>query len=535
MGNVDGVGHPDENSLLEFVDGKLTGAHAAEVSAHVASCAECRSVIGADDERPTRSRVRAPPTIEKTQLSDPLIGQRVGAWLIGPRLGAGGMGVVYEATHAQTGQPAAFKLVRSNIAQEPSLLRRFQRETELVQQLDHPNIVRVLDVGSFANKEPYCVLELLEGMPLSTHRKKQGRLPAAEVIGLLVQLMEALEAAHGAQIVHRDLKPSNLFLRTTPTGTRLTVLDFGLAKNLAQTHETVISSQGLLGTPEYMAPEQIRGLPITPAVDLYAVGVLSWELLVGERPFDGSSPTEVIVRHLEAQPARPGQFVEVPPALDALIMSLLEKDPARRPKSAAAVKRQLLAMQPSGATLSDEELASPRRSTTAIEQPATAELIRSVQTRGSRVALGVGFASLIAAVAVAWSWWPRAERAPVTVAPVVAVAPVAAPPASPAVVEAAPPSAEPAVPAPTTTARPRPTVVRTPAPRPALVSEAVLRSRLQKLRTCLPRLPEQNRAMSGAMLDECERLLATRSDATRAEAIGLIDQTERLYFAGACP
>ncbi|MBM4781937.1 MAG: protein kinase [Archangiaceae bacterium] len=529
------MGHPDENSLLEFVDGKLTGARAAEVSAHVAGCVECQRVVGADDadDRPTRSRVRA-ATAEKTQLSDPLIGQRVGAWLIGPRLGAGGMGVVYAATHAQTGQSAAFKLVRSNISQEPSLLRRFQRETELVQQLDHPNIVRVLDVGSFANKEPYCVLELLEGMPLSTHRKKQGRLPATEVIGLLVQLMEALEAAHGAQIVHRDLKPSNLFLRTTPTGTRLTVLDFGLAKNLSQTHETVISSQGLLGTPEYMAPEQIRGLPITPAVDLYAVGVLSWELLVGERPFDGSSPTEVIVRHLEFQPPRPSQFVDVPPALDDLIMSLLEKDPARRPKSAAAVKRQLLTMRPSSATLSDEENVSPRRSTTAIEQPATAELMRSVQTGVPRVAIGVGL--ILTVAGIAWSLRPRAEREPAVVAPpIVAAVPIVSPPPAAPPAEVEPAVVEPVAPPSVATNKPRPTIARAPTPRPTIASEAVLRSKLQKLRACLPQLPEQNRAMSGAMLDECERLLATRSDATRAEAVGLIEQTERLYFAGACP
>ncbi|MDX2014617.1 MAG: serine/threonine-protein kinase, partial [Myxococcaceae bacterium] len=315
-------------------------------------------------------------------MTDPLIGQRVGAWQIGPRLGAGGMGIIYAATHFQTGQPAAFKLVRSHLAQEPALLKRFQREIELVAQLDHPNIVRVLDVGTFANKEPFCVLELLEGVPLSTFIKRQGRLPATEVIDLLVQLMDALEAAHGAHIVHRDLKPSNLFLRTVPEGTRLTVLDFGLAKNLSSTHETALSGQGLLGTPEYMAPEQIRGQTITPAVDLYAVGVLAWELLVGHRPISGNSPAAVIVRQLEEQPPNPSQFVSMPAALDGLIMSLLEKEPARRPTDAAAVKRQLLAMRPARRTPRSQE-GVPSRTITAIE-PGT-ELVPSVPEAANNV------------------------------------------------------------------------------------------------------------------------------------------------------
>lgn len=533
------VGCPDENSLLEFIEGRLDDSRKAALEAHLAECAVCRQLVE-PETRDARPRPRNKPLrLERTQLSDPLIGQRVGPWLIGPRLGAGGMGIVYEAVHAQTGQAAAFKLVRGHIAEVPSLLKRFQRETELVQQLDHPNIVKVLDVGSFANKEPYCVLELLKGQPLSSYRKQKGRLEPREVIELLIQLMSALEAAHRAQIVHRDLKPSNLFLRQTPEGTQLTVLDFGLAKSLASTHETAISSQGLLGTPEYMAPEQIRAQASTPAIDLYATGVLTWELLVGERPFDAASPTEVIVRQLEFQPPRASQFVTVPVPLDELVDELMQKDPARRPESAAVVKRRLLEMR--ATTLLDEP--ALRRATTALEQPVsvppprltTLEHRAARRSPASAIALGLAVGGLVSAAGI-WTFRNRVDQEAL-----VALTPVTAPEPPIKHVEPVVPAPVPPVEAvvvpPLPVPRPQPkakALSTRPATATVVASGEWLRERIGKLRACVPRLPEQNRAMSSAMLDECERL-SRNGEASRAEVMELLSQTERVYFAGVCP
>ena len=262
-----------------------------------------------------------------------MIGQKLGSFRIEGTLGAGAMGVVYRAIHEPTGKSAAVKVVTAEAGQKAGTSKRFQRESEILQQFRHPNIVRFLAVGRYQGTS-YFAMEFIQGDTLDRVLERQGVMDWRQVVELGLQLCEALQYAHERGVVHRDLKPSNLMI--TEQG-RLKLTDFGIAKDLDATALTATGRT--LGTAAYMAPEQIRGTPeVSHKTDLYALGCLMFQMLAGVPPFEGKAIAVLMNQHLTAAPPRPStKNPDLPLALDKLIVELMAKDPKARPWDAQAV------------------------------------------------------------------------------------------------------------------------------------------------------------------------------------------------------
>ncbi len=266
-----------------------------------------------------------------------LIGEKLGSFRLESVVGSGAMGVVYRATNEKTGRIAAVKVVSTEFAQGGKIRDRFEREAEILQQFRHPNIVRFLAVGRFRGTS-YLAMEFVEGSTLEKSILDRGSLPWLEVVELGIQICDALHYAHQHGVVHRDLKPSNLMLATDG---KVKLTDFGIAKDL---DATALTGTGrTLGTAAYMAPEQIRGTPpVSHKTDLYALGVVLYQLLVGKPPFEGSTPVVLMHSHLNEPAPRPSARIhEIPKVLDELIVTLMAKLPADRPWDAAAVGMKL--------------------------------------------------------------------------------------------------------------------------------------------------------------------------------------------------
>ncbi len=269
-----------------------------------------------------------------------MIGTRLGNWIIDAELGQGGMGDVYRAHEASTDGPprlAAVKLLAAGLAQDPGFVARFQREIDILRQLDHPHIVRLYESGQHDGRS-YYVMEYVDGKNFEEILLEQTRLPWSEVLDLALQVCPALKHAHDRGIIHRDIKPSNLLRARDGGAVKLT--DFGIARAFAATHLT--ATGGVVGTAEYLSPEQAVGKPAGKRSDLYSLGVVLYALLVGRPPFQGESPVELLHKHRFGQFERPVRLVpEIPHELDEVVCKLLEKDPAQRPPDAGVLHRQL--------------------------------------------------------------------------------------------------------------------------------------------------------------------------------------------------
>jgi serine/threonine-protein kinase len=245
-------------------------------------------------------------------------------------LGRGGMGVVFRARHLHTDRPVAIKILRPDLSHDHTLGRRFVREAKAASSLRHPNVVEVLDLGIEEDGTVYQVLELLEGEPLSRVLEFKGSLGAKQTLEVLLPLMDALVAAHESGIVHRDLKPDNIFLARSHEG-RLTptLLDFGIAKMMDDKQSLATRTGSVMGTPQYMAPEQARGSKAQgPGIDIWAIGVIAFECLTGGMPFEAESPTLVL---LKVMTERAPRLDEIDPAIAAPIADVIEAalQPAR--------------------------------------------------------------------------------------------------------------------------------------------------------------------------------------------------------------
>src|SRR5262245_14518078 len=263
---------------------------------------------------------------------------RVPGYEVEAMLGRGGMGVVYRARHLRLNRPVALKMLLAGDCAGPSERARFQREAEAVANLRHPNIVQVYDVGE-QDGRPYFTMEIVEGGSLAD-KLAGAPQPAREAAALVVTLAEAVSAAHQGGIVHRDLKPANVLL--TPDGTPK-ISDFGLARRL-EGGERLTQSGALLGTPSYMAPEQARGRTqaLGPAVDIYALGAILYELLTGRPPFRGETAADTVVQVLSQEPVPPSRLnARVPRDLETICLKCLHKEPPRRYASAAALAEDL--------------------------------------------------------------------------------------------------------------------------------------------------------------------------------------------------
>ena len=267
--------------------------------------------------------------------------QHLGPYRIDGPLGQGGMGEVFGATDMRLQRPVALKLIRGHGLADPAIRARFAREAQAASALNHPNICTVYDVGE-ANGVPYLVMELLEGETLGA-RLERGALPLHDVIGLTIEIADALDTAHAHQIVHRDIKPANIFI--TSRG-RAKLMDFGVATR--QRGDAGLSTTGLpataaltelgqaIGTVAYMSPEQARGERLDARTDLFSLGVVMYESAAGTRPFHGGTDAVVFDALLNRDPVPLRTLREdVPEALDNIVSGLLQKDREARTPSAA--------------------------------------------------------------------------------------------------------------------------------------------------------------------------------------------------------
>jgi serine/threonine-protein kinase len=263
---------------------------------------------------------------------------RIPGYEVEALLGRGGMGVVYRARHLRLNRPVALKMLLAGVYAGPDVQARFQREAEAVASLRHANIVQVHDVGDHEGR-PYFTMEFVEGGSLAQALAGTPQ-PARQAAALLDTLAQAVQVAHQGGIVHRDLKPANILL--TADGTPK-ITDFGLARRL-ENGAGLSQSGATLGTPSYMAPEQARGQrhAIGPAVDVYALGAVLYELLTGRPPFRGETPTETVLQVISQEPVPPSRLnAKVPHDLETICLKCLEKDPQRRYATAAALAEDL--------------------------------------------------------------------------------------------------------------------------------------------------------------------------------------------------
>jgi serine/threonine-protein kinase len=267
------------------------------------------------------------------------IGKEVGPFVIERELGAGAMGSVYLAHFKdRPGQRVALKFVAAGAHASQKSLDRFEREADILKQLRHPNVVRLIGHGRHQKKYPYYAMEYVEGRDLADALERRGKLPWEEVVALGRQLCAALQHAHEQGIIHRDVKPSNLMV--LPDGT-LKLTDFGIAKDLDVTALT--EANCTVGTASYMSPEQCKGeRNLTHKSDLYSLGVVLYELLTGQKPFEADSAMDMFLKHVQGKFERPSRLVmDIPPWLDTLVCQLMEKKPDKRPFDAAVVRSAL--------------------------------------------------------------------------------------------------------------------------------------------------------------------------------------------------
>jgi serine/threonine protein kinase len=281
------------------------------------------------------SLVRSTPARERAV-------QEAGPYTLEQQIGAGGMGVVYRARHASLDRPAAVKVLAPARRGDAVRARLFAREAQLTSRLRHPNTISIYDYGSMTDGSFYYAMEYVDGVTLEDLVVHDGAQPAARVVRLLEQICGALEEAHGQGLVHRDIKPSNVMVTRGRKMDLVKVLDFGL---VMETGTTAGADPSLvMGTPLYLAPEAITNPGgLDARADIYAVGAVGYYLLTGVATFAGNSFVEACMKQLYEDPVRPSLRLarEVPPELEALIMSCLARDPAARPQSATEVLERL--------------------------------------------------------------------------------------------------------------------------------------------------------------------------------------------------
>lgn len=284
--------------------------------------------------------------LSRTPRYAPIVeGSLVGEYRVVRQIGRGSHGTVYEAVHAIIEKTAALKVLNPEFSGDRLSVQRFVDEARAVNRIKHPNIVDIFGFGELADGRKYCVMDLLRGHTLAAHVKSFGRLATPEALAVLREVAQALDAAHRAGVVHRDLKPQNVFLSGSEGKfERVTLLDFGLARMPGDELRLRTGSGVVIGTPAYMSPEQCSGVGVTPSTDVYALGVVAFELLTGRTPFVGPGAGQLIAQHLSAEPPAPRSIApELPAACDEAFANWLAKAPEHRPASASVAVAELAA------------------------------------------------------------------------------------------------------------------------------------------------------------------------------------------------
>jgi eukaryotic-like serine/threonine-protein kinase len=293
------------------------------------------------------------PVTELADLGGPELlppGTRVGAFVIESMLGRGGMGVVYAAEHPVLRRPFAIKvLLREVLTSDPSAARRFVREAQAAARIRHPGIVDVTDFGTLPDGRPYIVMERLPGTSLGDLVAQAGALEPQRAVALARRIAEALEAAHAAGVIHRDLTPGNVFVLGSGDDERVVLLDFGAATTKDPEHLAVPDGPPgmVVGTPNYIAPEVAQGLEVDGRGDVYALGVILFEMLAGQVPYVGKSPMDVVLKHVRAPvPPATSPFGPLPEELGRVIRCAMSKKPDDRYASMAALLGDLGRIEP---------------------------------------------------------------------------------------------------------------------------------------------------------------------------------------------
>jgi serine/threonine-protein kinase len=270
---------------------------------------------------------------EASAAIDPLIGKQVGNYQIRHKLGEGGMGSVYLAEHPRIGKKVALKILHAEFTANQDVTTRFFNEARAVNDIGHPNIVDIMDFGQIEGGSVYFIMEFLQGRSLAQVIRDEAPLAPDRALAISLQIADALAASHRHRIVHRDLKPDNIILQ--PRGSQtdfVKVLDFGIAKLTGDQPGSHRTRTGIvMGTPAYMSPEQCEGKgQVDHRTDVYALGIVLYEMLTGQVPFQGEGYGEVLVQHLTAVPQRPSTLRLMPAHIEAVCLKALEKRPGQR-------------------------------------------------------------------------------------------------------------------------------------------------------------------------------------------------------------
>lgn len=339
--------------------------------------------------------------------------RKIGPFILGRQLGVGGMGIVYSAVYSKNNKRVALKVLSPGLMSDPRLLKRFEREIEILKRLDHPNIVRYYGGGTEKNQR-YYAMEYIDGASLDQVLKKRKQLSWEHAIQIGRQVSSALEHAHNAGIIHRDLKPANLFISRKG---KIKLGDFGIARD---TEATALTAAGkTLGTYAYMAPEQIQvSDPISRKTDLYALGCVLYQVIVGETPFQSDNPMDLLMQHLKDDPYNVMERVpDCPVWLDKLIERMLAKKPDDRPYDALAVHTELGEIRKRAEAGSSVSLAETVEATRLPTDAADAAPIRKRKKKKKKKKdvpvheqtwfLALCLAGLIGATT--WLLWPKGE------------------------------------------------------------------------------------------------------------------------------
>src|SRR5437870_8666472 len=262
---------------------------------------------------------------------DPLIGLVFeGKYRLDERLGGGGMGTVYRASHLLIDRPVAIKVLSQRFVGDQTAQHRFRREARAAGRMQHPNAVSVNDFGTTEDGWLYIVMELLEGRTLRDLLAHEAPLDPARAVSFMLQACAAVGAAHDAKLIHRDLKPANIFIEQRPDLPAVVkVLDFGVAKFMVEEledddYQTLTQVGAIIGTPRYMSPEQCTGLALTPASDVYSLGIILYEMLTGVTPFSADTPLAVAMKQVTEAPVPPRELIpSIPRELERVIFHAL--------------------------------------------------------------------------------------------------------------------------------------------------------------------------------------------------------------------
>jgi adenylate cyclase len=264
-------------------------------------------------------------------------------------IAAGGMGDVYEVEDLQLGERLAMKTIRPEVVHDARAIARFKREIQYAKHVTHPNVCRIHDFGSHregASEIVFLTMELLQGLTLAEQMRTAGPMTSASALLVITHMADALSAAHEAGIIHRDFKPSNVILTNSAAGQKAVVTDFGLARSWLPEGDASLTEAGqMVGTLAYMAPEQLSHGEVTPSTDVYALGLVIYEMLTGHRPFEGGTPIDAVVRKLSGSPppTLESHVTGLDARWDAAVLACLQREPARRPQKPEEVIRALKA------------------------------------------------------------------------------------------------------------------------------------------------------------------------------------------------